>query len=76
MGHDRWGRKLDHYSRCVTYQKHPFVLTVTEESITVRCKNDIVARWSSGDMEQDRNDYDRWMKLTGCEIVDAADMAA
>ena len=76
MGRDRWGRKLDHYQRCVTYKKHPFVLTVTDESITVRCGKDIVARWSSGDMEQDQYDYDRWMKLFGCEVVDAADMVA
>lgn len=73
MGRDRYGRKLESYNYSHSLVL-PFVLTVTSESITIRCGKTIVARWSSGDMVRDWEDYECWLRLTGCEIVDAADM--
>jgi hypothetical protein len=70
-GLDRWGRELSHYDRCVTSKGKPFVVKQTDESITIRCNGDIVARWSSGEMYRDYADYIEWLEITGVSVEGA-----
>ncbi|MBO9428064.1 hypothetical protein [Sulfitobacter sp. R18_1] len=71
-GLDRWGRDLSHYDRCVTLKGHPFVAERTDESITVRCNKEIVARWSTGEVDRDLTHFVEWTAITGA-IVEGAD---
>ncbi|WNL50766.1 hypothetical protein RPALISO_179 [Ruegeria phage RpAliso] len=70
MGRDRWGRKMDHYTRCVTTRGHPFIMHETEESITVTCNKETVARWSCGDKGWDRNGYEVWKRIHGYPVME------
>lgn len=67
-GLDRWGRELSHYDRCVTFKGKPFVVTQTDEAITVRCNGDIVARWSFGEPRHDYDYFCDWIEITGVKV--------
>ncbi len=67
-GLDRWGREMSRYTRSEVLAAKGFQVVQTSESITVKCGQEIVARWSSGDIKRDYDDFFLWVLITGISI--------